>query len=129
MLPACSPGGAQLIRRRDALSAGAAFGRLAMARPLLADGPSPPTIEALTRPAEFSGPALSPDGQHLASLKEKREGGKRVAFLDIVATATPQSVLTRRVLGDYNIESVAWANNERILAWVYVEQGAKYTST
>jgi dipeptidyl aminopeptidase/acylaminoacyl peptidase len=117
-----------VFNRREALGASAALGLLATARPLRAAAPDLPTIEGLTRPAEFCGVALSPDGQHFAALKEQHKDGKRTAYFDLYATAQPQTVSARRVLGDYEIEGVAWANDERILAWVYVERSTSYTS-
>lgn len=114
-----------MITRRSALAAGllAPFvGAGAMA------AATPPTIEELMRPANTRGAALSPDGQRIALVHETHEGGRN-AFVSLIQVsdfgARPQRVL----IGDYDVEDVAWANSTRLLIKVLMKREESYTET
>lgn len=108
------------------------------------DKPStaPPTLDELYQPAGLLDTALSPNGVRIASLRVLREQvpnpqigpkankddpktvEKRTAYV-----ALYQSVdLTRPPafvrIGDYDVEQVEWANDERLLIWVRMTKDA-----
>ncbi|MDB5431972.1 MAG: family peptidase [Caulobacter sp.] len=80
--------------------------------------PIPPTIDELLQKAVLRDASLSPDGKRLAILREQREGGKRLAYLLLANAETMSGTPERVVLGDYEVEQVLWANEERLLLWL-----------
>lgn len=126
-----------MIHRRRLMAAGLAGGlTAALARTAAAEGavarpppvstvaPSgPPDLEELMRKPVSLDAALSPDGERIALLREQRRDGKRLAYLLISATKTLMTEpSTQAVLGDYNVEKVEWASNDRLLVWVLYDK-------
>ncbi len=113
-----------MISRRHAMAAGAAgtltgvlFGAVAEAAtvPALA---TPPTVDNLVKKRALRDVALSPDGAQIAVLNELQTASSRTAYVNIFKSETPTTNPTRVVLGDIEVESIAWANPERLLIWM-----------
>jgi dienelactone hydrolase len=85
--------------------------------------PAPPTLDELLRPAAVRDTALSPDGNQIAALLERRDGGKRVSYVVLTRADNLDQEPRRVVLGDYDIDKVEWANNERLLIWLSFTKG------
>ncbi|MFN3512487.1 MAG: alpha/beta hydrolase family protein [Phenylobacterium sp.] len=87
------------------------------------------TIEELVRPATVRGAALSPNGRLVALLREQRAGERRVAVVLLLAaddlTAPPRQV----VLGDFDVDRLYWANDERLLISIFVKRQENYVPT
>ena len=109
-----------MLTRRSIMAAGAVAPLLAgVARadaPTVA--PTPPTIDELLREPTVLDTALSPDGNRVAVLRELREGDRRVSYILINTVENLASPPTRVVIGDYDVEQVEWANDERLLVWI-----------
>jgi dipeptidyl aminopeptidase/acylaminoacyl peptidase len=79
--------------------------------------PEPPSIEELLRDAEVRDTALSPDGARVAILIRKtieKAPAAYIVFYEIAKSDPPNPVN----LGDYDVERIEWANDERLLVWV-----------
>lgn len=108
-----------MFSRRFLLGAGAAA-------PWLATGPAfasptavaPPTVDDLLKPALLRDAALSPDGEQIAALWEQHDGDTRTAYVRLAKAGAPEQEPSTVVVGDCDVEQVAWANNERLLIWL-----------
>ncbi|MFA7264343.1 MAG: prolyl oligopeptidase family serine peptidase [Caulobacter sp.] len=89
-----------------------------------AAAPVPPTLDELLRPAAVRDTALSPDGTQIAVLLERREGGKRIAYIILTQVDAIDQESRRVVLGDYDVDQVEWANDERLLIWLSFSKDA-----
>lgn len=119
-----------MVSRRGVI-AGALFAPAALgqsfalgAEPASTAAPVPPTLEELLRPATVRDTALSPDGTQIAALLERREGGKRIAYVILTQVDALDQEPRRVVLGDHDVEQVEWANDERLLIWLSFSKGA-----
>lgn len=91
----------------------------AAAEPVAAPAaPVPPTLEELLRPGAALDTALSPDGTRLAILREQREGDKRTALVILGDVENIRSQSATVVLGDYDVDQIEWANDDRLLIWL-----------
>ncbi|MCR5878102.1 S9 family peptidase [Phenylobacterium sp. J367] len=115
--------------RRSALAAALMaplLGRAGMAWATPAQAPlKPHTLDDLLRAPVVRDAAISPDGRQLAVLRERGGDEHRTAIVmisrldDLEATPAPVS------LGDYEVEQVEWASNDRLLIWVAVREDDK----
>lgn len=117
-----------MITRRAALAASVAAPWLASPA-FGADPVRPPTLEELTRPALNRGAALSRDGKRIALLHEVREPKRRMAYVSLISADDLGAPAIRVVVGNYDVESVRWANNDRLLISVLMEREETYTET
>ncbi|WP_332769983.1 alpha/beta hydrolase family protein [Phenylobacterium sp.] len=116
-----------MFTRRAALAAGAGLALAGSAR--AAEGIRPPTVEELTRPAMNRGAALSRDGKRIALLHELREGGRRLAYVSLISADNFDAPAVRVIVGNYDVEDVVWANDERLLISVLMEREEDYMPT
>lgn len=72
---------------------------------------APPTIEDFQRPPAFSEPVLSPDGKHVAAIINP--DGKTTS-LAIIATDKPAEALPIKAIGQADIRTIYWLDNERL---------------
>lgn len=117
-----------MITRRGALGVGLAAPWLAN-EVLAQDAPKPPTIEELTRPAQNRAAALSRDGKRIALLHELREPSRRLAYVSLIDADDLAKPAVRVIIGNYEVEDVRWANEERLLISVLMEREQDYTPT
>ncbi|HVI31759.1 S9 family peptidase [Phenylobacterium sp.] len=84
--------------------------------------PRPHTLDELLRAPVVRDAAISPDGRQLAVLRERGEGDDRTTLVMIsrmdALEATPAPVS----LGEYQVDQVEWASNDRLLIWVTVRK-------
>lgn len=92
-------------------------------QPPVAGDPTPPSLEELLRSPAALDVALSPDGSQVAVLLESRSGEARTAYL-ILAPFGDYAQPRRVVLGDFYVEAVEWANDERLLIWLRFTKAA-----
>lgn len=101
--------------------------------PLIAHAQSrpadPPTLEALTRRPAILAAVLSPDGETIAVLRQQWEGKRRLSHVDLVRAAEPTAAPRRVSLGDRDVEGLLWANNERLLIHLIVNEQTEETAT
>ncbi len=143
------------VTRRRLLAAGALGGGIVLpgldlllgdlsAQAQTAPGPAPatpPTLEDLYEPARLPDVALSPDGSRIAKLRnafekappakpsDAKKGGaettRRMAYVALMKSqdlsVAPQIVR----IGDYDVEQVEWASDDRLLIWLRVTKNAK----
>ncbi len=115
-----------MITRRGALGAAAVAPWLANA----AFGQvKPPTVEELTRPAMNRDAALSRDGKRIALLHELREGGRRLAYVSLISADDLAAPAVRVIIGNYDVEDIRWANDDRLLISVMMEREVDYVPT
>jgi dipeptidyl aminopeptidase/acylaminoacyl peptidase len=100
---------------------------VAAATPMIAgaaeSAATPPSVDELLNDPELLDVALSPDGGHIAVLKQKTIGGKTNAwihFYDLLDDKKPD--LAPTPLGEATVEAIEWANEERLLVWVIVDK-------
>ncbi|MGA0603634.1 alpha/beta hydrolase family protein [Caulobacter sp. KR2-114] len=123
-----------MISRRSVMAAGAAAplagGLWALGgRAWAADAPpQPPSIEELLRRPVTYGATLSPDGRQIAVLHEKLEDGKRLAFITLTDAANPDAKIAPIIVGRYAVETIRWANNDRLLIGVRIDAAQADTS-
>lgn len=98
----------------------------------------PPTLDELFRPAGLLDTALSPNGSRIASLRMLREQvpdpksgkdalkmiEKRTAYVALYSSADLTQKPAFVKLGDYDVEQVEWANDNRLLIWVKMTKDA-----
>lgn len=78
----------------------------------------PPTIDEILLDAEVLDTALSPDGSRVAILIRKtldKTPAAFIVFYEISNVETPTKPVN---LGDFAVERIEWANEERLLVWV-----------
>lgn len=117
-----------MITRRSALGA-AMLAPWAAGSALAADPVKPPTLEELTRPAMNKGAALSRDGKRIALLHELREPSRRLAYVSLISADNLEAPATRVIVGNYDVEDIRWANDDRLLISVMMEREENYTET
>ncbi|WP_271066918.1 alpha/beta fold hydrolase [Caulobacter sp. NIBR1757] len=132
------------------IGAGFALPALSLDQVAAADAPAaptpaalPPTLDELYQPAGLLDTALSPNGGRLASLRVLREQvanpktgknepktvEKRTAYVALYASADLTRPPTFVRIGDYDVEQVEWANDERLLIWVRMSKDARGNPT
>ncbi len=105
------------------LSAGAiapAFLGAAVAAPAMP--PPPPTLDELLAPSTLLGAALSPSGAQLAVLRVEHTGEQLKAYVLLQHTDQPKAAPTVVLIGNYDVQQIEWANDERLLIWVEVHK-------
>ena len=107
----------QSFTRRATLATIAGAPILASGWPAKAD-PTPPTLEALTQKPLVRGAALSPDGTHIAIIKQAEEGKKRQSFIDLIDADDPGLKRVRVPLGDLDVQGLSWGADDRLLVSV-----------
>lgn len=110
-----------MITRRAAVAAGLISPWAAGLNALAAEAAQPPSLDEFLRPARTRGASLSPDGRTIAVAHEVQEGGRK-AFVSLVDTANFAAKPARILIGDYDVESVTWANAKRLLITVLMTQ-------
>ncbi|MFT4250988.1 MAG: S9 family peptidase [Caulobacter sp.] len=78
---------------------------------------TPPTIDELLKEPLVRGAALSPDGKTIAVLGGQEAGDKTLASVTFLSAADPGDNPRTLKLGVFDIEDIAWANDERLLIW------------
>ena len=100
--------------------------------------PLPPTLDELYQPAGLLDTALSPNGGRIASLRVLREQvanpktgkdepktvEKRTAYVALYSSADLSRKPAFVRVGDYDVEQVEWANDNRLLIWVKMTKDA-----
>jgi dipeptidyl aminopeptidase/acylaminoacyl peptidase len=85
----------------------------------------PHSLDELLKAPVVRDAAISPDGRQLAVLRERGAEAERTAVVmisrldDLEATPAPVS------LGDYEVDQVEWASDDRLLIWVTVRKDDK----
>ncbi|MFN3512486.1 MAG: alpha/beta hydrolase family protein [Phenylobacterium sp.] len=116
-----------MITRRTALGAAALAPWLAA--PAAAGVARPSSLEELTRPAVNRGAALSRDGKRIALLHEVNESGRRAAYVSLISADNFDAPATRVIIGNYDVEDVRWANDDRLLISVLMKREEDYVPT
>ncbi|MEJ2815505.1 alpha/beta fold hydrolase [Caulobacter sp. CCG-8] len=111
-----------MISRRRILAGAAASPLAAMAGGATAQAPTPPTLEEILAPPTLLGAALSPDGRQLACLRMERKGELMKAYVLLQPADRPRDPPTVVLIGDYDVQRLEWANNERLLIWVLIHK-------
>lgn len=124
------------ISRRVMLSAGVMAPLMAGIGPVLAADIAPPaspagapTLDELLRRPELNDVDLSPDGSQLAVLREVTRDGKRRAFFELRRTDAVDVVASSVSLGDFDVEKIIWATNDRLLIRVRFDKDGKGVRT
>lgn len=124
-----------MISRRTLLASGILtplFGGAGAATAADAPVPAPagpPSVEELLRKSELNDVALSPDGSQLAVLRQQTRDGKRKAFFELRKTADIEGKPSMVPLGDFDVDSLVWANNDRLLINVSFDKDASGKKT
>lgn len=119
------------ISRRVVLSSGMAASLLAGIGPTAAEPAAPapptgaPTLDELLRRPEMNDVDMSPDGSQLAMLRAVTRDGKRRAFFELRPTANVEVVTASVSLGDFDVEDIRWATDDRLLIRVRFDKDAK----
>ena len=91
-----------------------------------------PTLDELFRPAGLIDAALSPDGSRLAALRVVRDKvvnprrsrgeaamiDRRTGYVSLYNTADLTAPPALVKIGDFDVEQVEWANDDRLLIWI-----------
>jgi len=122
-----------MISRRTVLATGILTPLLGSVQTAWADGtPVPagtPSLDELLRKPELNDVALSPDGSQLAVLRQQTRDGKRKAFFELRKTADIDGKPSVVPLGDFDVDSLVWANDERLLINVSFDKDASGKKT
>ncbi|HEV7229637.1 alpha/beta hydrolase family protein [Brevundimonas sp.] len=81
-------------------------------------------IEAFFRPERTVGVALSPNGARLACLEQLGTAAAPQGAIDIVDASDPEGARSRIDIGPLEVQSVTWANDERLLVRVLLRTTA-----
>jgi pimeloyl-ACP methyl ester carboxylesterase len=84
--------------------------------------PTPPTLDELLAPSTLLGAALSPNGTQLAVLRVEHSAEQLKAYVLLQHTDQPKAAPTAVLIGDYDVQRIEWANDERLLIWVDVHK-------
>lgn len=116
-----------MFTRRMLLAAGALAPvlspSLGQAKDATPPAPTPPSLAELLRKPLVLDTALSPNGERIAALREQRDGDKRTAYVRLAKSGALDEKPTTVVIGDYDVEQVEWANDDRLLIWVSFTKG------
>ncbi len=117
-----------MFNRRKLMATAVATPLLLAVRPVMAaDAPppvaaAPPSLDELLKKPLLLDAALSPDGERVAMLREQREGDKRLSYLRMNRVADLDGQPVDVALGDFDVEQVEWASNDRLLVWVLFDK-------
>lgn len=106
--------------RRQMIVGTAALGLVAGAGPAWARRAAYP-IEAFFRPERTVGVALSPNGKRLAALEQIGTPAAPHGVIDVVDADDPEGPRGRIDIGPLDVQSVAWANDARLLVRVLIK--------
>lgn len=90
-----------------------------------AGAPAPHTFEELLRDPVVSDAAISPDGEQLAVLRTETKDGKTRAFVLLNQTRDMEAKPISVPIGEYQVDQVEWAKNDRLLIWVTLWKDSK----
>lgn len=90
---------------------------------------APPTASELTAPPTVLGAALSPNGAQLAVLHVEHVGETLKAYVLLQDVSRPKRQPTPVLIGDYDVQKIQWANDERLLIWVNIHKELDGTPT
>lgn len=90
-----------------------------------AAGPAPHTFDELLRGPVVSDAAISPDGEQLAVLRTETKEGKSQAFVLLSRTRDMEAKPISVPIGEYQVDQVEWAKNDRLLIWVTLWKDSK----
>ncbi|HEY8615359.1 S9 family peptidase [Phenylobacterium sp.] len=93
------------------------------------DGAKPHTLDELLRAPVVRDAAISPDGRQLAVLRERGEGDERTTLVMISRMDALEADPAPVDFGDYHVDQVEWASNDRLLIWVTVRTDPKERPT
>jgi len=122
------------LSRRTLLASGLLTPLLSGIGTARADEPAPapsgpPSLDELLRKPELNDVALSPDGSLLAVLRQQTRDGKRKAFFELRKSADLEARPSTVPLGDFDVDSLVWASNERLLINVSFDKDASGKKT
>ena len=103
------------LSRRGLLATAGGLGVAAAAGPVAARQVTPHALADFYAKDGVSGVALSPSGSRIAIIREIRQGGARLAVLDVLDAANPAAPPKRAPLGDVDCEMMVWASDARLL--------------
>jgi dipeptidyl aminopeptidase/acylaminoacyl peptidase len=118
-----------MISRRRILAGAAASPLAAIAAGASAQTAAPPTLDEILAPPTLLGAALSPNGHQLASLRIERKGELMKAYVLLQPADRPRDPPTVVLIGDYDVQQLEWANDERLLIWVLIHKNLDGTPT
>ncbi len=87
--------------------------------------PTAPSFDEILRSPVMAGVSLSPDGSRLAVLRERWTDGpkpKRTTVIHILPSSDPKATPHEVVIGDNDVEGIGWANENRLLIWLYFDK-------
>lgn len=111
-----------MICRRGVLTGGVVAPTLLGAAFSAPSQPAPPTLDELLAPSTLLGAALSPNGAQLAVLRVEHLGEQLKAYVLLQHADQPKAAPTVVLIGDYDVQQIEWANDERLLIWVDVHK-------
>ncbi|MFN4297325.1 MAG: alpha/beta hydrolase family protein [Brevundimonas sp.] len=79
------------------------------------DAVQPHVLDDFFRPGQVAGAALSPSGERVAVLLNVGEGGTRRMVVDLIEASDPSGPRRRVPVGDLDVETLAWANDRRVM--------------
>jgi len=112
--------GGPFATRRQMIVGATALGLVVGAGPAWARRAAYP-IEAFFRPERTVGVALSPNGKRLAALEQIGTPAAPHGVIDIVDADDPEGPRGRIDIGPLDVQSVAWANDSRLLVRVLIK--------
>lgn len=82
----------------------------------------PPSLDEILAPPSLLNAALSPNGRQFASLWVERHGEQLKAFVLLQPANKPRDPPTAVLIGDYDVQRLEWASDERLLIWVDIHK-------
>ncbi len=79
------------------------------------DAVRPHGLDEFFQSDQVAAAALSPSGDRVAVLLNVGEGGERRMAVDLVDAANPSGPRRRVPVGDFDVETLVWANDRRVL--------------
>lgn len=111
-----------MISRRGVLAGGAVAPAVLGAAVAAPAAQIPPTLDELLAPSTLLGAALSPNGTQLAVLRVEHEREQLKAYVLLQHADQTKAAPTVVLIGDYDVQRIEWANDERLLIWVDVHK-------
>ena len=98
----------------------------APATTVAAEGPPKPhSFDELLRDPIVKDAAISPDGQQLAVLRTQTKGDKTRSYVALNKIAELDAKPHVVELGEYQVDQVEWAKNDRLLIWIVLWKDSK----
>ena len=91
--------------------------------------PKPPALDSLFREPLARNASLSPNGKRIAVLFMQGEERKRTAFMQLFDADNPEAPPKTLGLGNYYVDRLRWANDDRLLVSFIVEREEEYVPT